>query len=161
LIQEDDLKVLIIEDSLEIVESVTLCFRMFLPKSTVSYSYDGHKGLDLLKTGSFDVVILDLNLPEIDGLEVLERIRTFSEIPVVILTVREKEEDKLRSVNLGADDYIIKPFKPRELIARVSAAVAGNFKKLNPGKPILSDNNSGVPLLADNLTDNLRPRQGL
>lgn len=124
------MKVLIIEDSPEIVESVILCFKMFLPEATVAFSYDGLKGLELIKLESFDVVILDLNLPEIDGLEVLERIRSFSNIPVLILTVREKLEDKLKGLSLGADDYMVKPFKPKELIARVNEAVLRKSKPL-------------------------------
>ncbi len=124
------MKVLIIEDSAEIVESIILCFKMFLPEATVSFAYDGLKGLELLKLSSFDVVILDLNLPEIDGLEVLERIRSFSNIPVVILTVREKLEDKLKGLSLGADDYMVKPFKPRELITRVTESVLRKSKLL-------------------------------
>jgi DNA-binding response OmpR family regulator len=72
----------------------------------------------------FDVIILDLNLPDIDGMDVLQRIRAFSNIPVVVLTVREKMEDKLKGLSLGADDYIVKPFKPKDLIARVEDAVS-------------------------------------
>ncbi len=117
------MKVLIIEDSPEIVESVILCFKMFLPEATVSFSYNGLQGIELVRLESYDVVILDLNLPEIDGLEVLEQIRTFSKVPVVILTVREKVEDKLKGLNLGADDYMVKPFKPKELISRVTNAI--------------------------------------
>jgi len=118
------MRVLIIEDSPEIVESVTLCFKMFLPEATVSFSYDGRQGIEFLKLEPFEVVILDLNLPEIDGLEILEQIRAFSNVPVVILTVRDKIQDKLKGLNLGADDYMVKPFKPKELISRVSAAIA-------------------------------------
>ena len=121
------MKVLIIEDSNEIVESVILCFQMFLPESSVSYSYSGLQGIDNAKSGLFDVIILDLNLPDVDGMDVLERIRSFSRIPVVILTVREKVEDKLKGLSLGADDYIVKPFKPKELIARVNKAVMKDF----------------------------------
>ncbi len=118
------MKVLIIEDSPEIVESVILCFKMFLPEASVSFSYNGLPGIELIRSGSFDVVILDLNLPEIDGLEVLERVRSFSNVPVVILTVREKIEDKLKGLGLGADDYMVKPFKPKELINRVTNAIS-------------------------------------
>jgi DNA-binding response OmpR family regulator len=122
--KERPMEVFIIEDSPEIVESVTLCFKMFLPEAHVSYSYTGLKGLERLKSDPFDIVILDLNLPEIDGLDLLKEIRTFSNIPVIILTVREKVEDKLKGLELGADDYIVKPFKPRELIASVTSAIS-------------------------------------
>jgi DNA-binding response OmpR family regulator len=122
--QEGNLKVLIIEDSPEIVESVILCFKMFLPAASVSFSYNGLQGLELLKLESFDIMILDLNLPEIDGMEVLGQVRKFSEMPVIILTVRDKAEDKLQGLTLGADDYIVKPFKPKDLIARVNDAIS-------------------------------------
>jgi DNA-binding response OmpR family regulator len=118
------MKVLIIEDSPEIVESVTLCFKMFIPEAAVSFSYNGLQGIKFAESEPFDIVILDLNLPEIDGLEVLERIRSFSNVPVLILTVREKIEDKLKGLSLGADDYMVKPFKPRELISRVTSAIS-------------------------------------
>ena len=118
------MKVLIIEDSPEIVESVILCFKMFLPQASVSFSYNGLQGLELLKLESFDIMILDLNLPEIDGMEVLGQVRKFSEMPVIILTVRDKAEDKLQGLTLGADDYIVKPFKPKDLIARVNDAIS-------------------------------------
>ncbi len=125
------MKVLIIEDSPEIVESVTLCFKMFLPEATVSYSYNGLQGIDMIKSQSFDVAILDLNLPEIDGMEVLERVRSFSKIPIVILTVRDKLEDKLKGLSLGADAYMVKPFKPKELIANVTNAIKNRAKLPN------------------------------
>ncbi len=118
------MKVLIIEDSPEIVESVTLCFKMFIPEAAVTYSYDGLQGINLAKSGPFDIIILDLNLPDIDGLDVLKQMRQFSNIPVIILTVREKIEDKLKSMTLGANDYIVKPFKPKDLISRVTNAIS-------------------------------------
>ncbi len=118
------MKVLIIEDSQEIVESVILCFKMFLPEATVSFAYDGHQGIEMVSSHEFDIIILDINLPEIDGFEVLERIRSFSQVPVLILTVRDKVEDKLRGLDLGADDYMVKPFKPKDLISRVTAAIS-------------------------------------
>jgi DNA-binding response OmpR family regulator len=118
------LKVLIIEDSQEIVGSVILCFRIFLPEASVSYSYDGLHGVKLSESSPFDIIILDLNLPDMDGFEVLERIRSFSDVPVLILTVRDKVEDKLKGLDLGADDYMVKPFKPRELITRVTTAIS-------------------------------------
>ncbi len=131
---EGDLKVFIIEDSTEIVESVMLCFKMFLPEAAVSFSYNGLSGIEKIRSEPFDVVILDLNLPDIDGMEVLEKVRSFSDIPIVILTVREKVEDKLKGVKLGADDYIVKPFKPKELIARVSKVVSGKSPYLEINK---------------------------
>lgn len=79
----------------------------------------------LLKNGTVkpDVIILDLGLPDMDGIEVLERIREYSTVPVLILTVQDAEEDKVRALDLGADDYLTKPFGVAELMARIRAAL--------------------------------------
>jgi len=76
-------------------------------------------GLDLLKRQSFDAVILDVMLPEMDGFEVCKAIRGFSEIPIIMLTARGDVMDRVIGIELGADDYLPKPFEPRELVARV------------------------------------------
>jgi two-component system KDP operon response regulator KdpE len=84
----------------------------------------GEEALQLLRTATHDVVLLDLNMPGIGGLETLRRIRTFApRLPILILTVRDQEEEKVEALDLGADDYVTKPFSTRELIARIRAAV--------------------------------------
>ncbi len=113
------MKVLIIEDDANVVEAVSLCLQLRWPEVTLSIAAEGTKGIEILESGSFDTVILDINLPDINGFEVLKRIRSFSNVPVIILTVREGEEDQVRGLEMGADDYIVKPFRPRDLIARV------------------------------------------
>lgn len=115
------MKVLIIEDSLEIVEAVRLIFELRWPEAKVIATTEGNKGITLTETESPDLIILDLGLPDIDGFKVLKEIRNFSDIPVVILTVRGEEIDKVRGLELGADDYIVKPFSHMELLARVKA----------------------------------------
>jgi len=117
------LKVAIIDDSPEIIEAVFLCFEMRWPGATLSSSRQGNEGLELVKTECPDIVILDIGLPGIDGFEVLRRIRDFSDVPVIILSVRNDEMDKLKGLELGADDYIVKPFAPAELLARVKAVL--------------------------------------
>jgi two-component system alkaline phosphatase synthesis response regulator PhoP len=84
---------------------------------------DGRAALDLIGTAPPDLVVLDLGLPEIDGLEVTRRLRRDGEIPIVMLTARDDELDKLLGLELGADDYLTKPFSPRELVARVRAVL--------------------------------------
>jgi two-component system KDP operon response regulator KdpE len=79
----------------------------------------GEEGIDLVGTEHPDVVILDLGLPDKDGLDVLQEIRLFSSVPILILTVRQEEQDITRALSMGANDYITKPFKMRELLARV------------------------------------------
>ena len=115
------MRVLIIEDSADVVEAVSLCFQIRWPEVTLSVAAEGTKGIEIVESESFDIVILDLNLPDINGFEVLNRIRSFSNVPIVIVTVRGKEEDQAKGLELGADDYIVKPFRPRDLVARVNA----------------------------------------
>ncbi len=84
----------------------------------------GEKALHLLRTETYDVVLLDVNMPGIGGLETLRRIRMFApRLPVLILTVRDGEEEKVLALETGADDYVTKPFSVRELVARIRAAV--------------------------------------
>ena len=117
------MRLLIIEDSAEVVEAVSLCLQLRWPDATVSVAVDGAGGIELMESNSFDVIILDINLPDFDGFEVLRRIRSFSDVPVIMLTVRGREEDQTRGLEMGADDYIVKPFRPRDLVARVNAVL--------------------------------------
>lgn len=87
---------------------------------------EAHNGLEALKRVSRDlpdIVLLDVMMPEMDGFETLERIREISNVPVIMLTVRAEEEDKVRGLELGADDYVTKPFSPRELSSRIKAVL--------------------------------------
>lgn len=113
------MKVLIIEDSPEVVEAVTLCFQLRWPGAQVLAATDGRKGVETLAAQQCDMVILDINLPEMDGFQVMEKIRSFSNVPVIFVTVRGTVADQARGLELGADDYIVKPFKPRDLVDRV------------------------------------------
>lgn len=117
------LKALIIEDAPDIVETFSLCFELRWPGVEVISTAEGSKGLTLAKTESPDIIILDLGLPDMDGLEVLEGIRSFSNVPIIIVTVRGDEIDKVRGLELGADDYVTKPFSHLELLARVQAVL--------------------------------------
>ena len=133
------MKVLIIEDDANVVEAVSLCLQLRWPEVTLSIAAEGTKGIELLESGSFDTVILDINLPDIDGFEVLKRIRSFSNVPVIILTVRGGEEDQVRGLEMGADDYIVKPFRPRDLIARVHSVLRrAGVPKVTTGQPLVA-----------------------
>src|SRR5689334_22288814 len=80
----------------------------------------GGKGIDILESGAaFDVVLLDVMLPDMDGFEVCRRVRSKHEIPIVMLTARGDDADRIVGLEIGADDYVAKPFNPRELLARV------------------------------------------
>lgn len=86
-------------------------------------AFNGSQALERLRTGMPDLVILDVMLPDIDGFEVLKTIREFSTVPVIMLTAKGEEEDRVRGLELGADDYVTKPFSPRELVSRVRAVL--------------------------------------
>jgi two-component system KDP operon response regulator KdpE len=90
----------------------------------VTEAWRGEEALQLLRAGAFDVVLLDVNMPGIGGIETLRRIRAFApRLPILMLTVRDQEEEKVEALDLGADDYVTKPFSTRELIARIRTAV--------------------------------------
>jgi two-component system, OmpR family, KDP operon response regulator KdpE len=90
----------------------------------------GEEAARIASTGEADIIVLDLGLPDIHGLEVLQRIRTFSTVPVIVLTAHHQQPEKIRALDLGADDYITKPFDVEELLARVRAAL-----RRAPGAP--------------------------
>ncbi len=119
----EQLKVLLIEDDSEIVESVSVMFQLRWPEVRLLSTMYGEKGVELVQTELPDIVILDLGLPDTDGFQVLRRIRSFSDVPVVILTVMGEEINKIRGLELGADDYIVKPFSPGEFLARIRVVI--------------------------------------
>jgi DNA-binding response OmpR family regulator len=121
------LKVLIIEDSAQIVEAVSLCIQLRWPEAIISSAVEGNQGLNMLEREPFDMVILDINLPDIDGFEVLKQIRESSDVATIILTVRGREDDQAKGLELGADDYIVKPFRPKDLVARVNAVLRRSY----------------------------------
>jgi DNA-binding response OmpR family regulator len=117
------MKVVVIDDSPEIIEVVSLCFQLRWSGTTVLSASEGAKGVDLVEAENPDVVILDIGLPDMDGFQVLQEIRRFSQAPVIMLTVRSEDTDIAKGLELGADDYITKPFSHIELIARVQAVL--------------------------------------
>jgi two-component system KDP operon response regulator KdpE len=117
------MKVLLVEDNKEIQEAISLIFELHWPDSSIILASEGSKGISSAESESPDVVVLDLGLPDMDGFKVLKEIRSFSDIPIIILTVRGEEIDKVRGLELGADDYIVKPFSHMELLARVRAVL--------------------------------------
>ncbi len=117
------MKALVIDDAAEITDVVSLCFQLHWSNATVLSAQDGARGLELVEAESPDMVILDIGLPDMDGFEVLREIRRFSQVPVIMLTVRGEDTDVARGLELGADDYITKPFSHIELVARVRAVL--------------------------------------
>jgi DNA-binding response OmpR family regulator len=116
-----DAKVLVVDDDKKIVDLISL----YLKKDgyQVLLAYDGQQALDLARSRQPDLVILDLMLPQLDGMDVCSILRAESHLPIIMLTARTTEDDKLAGLDLGADDYVTKPFSPRELMARVRAVL--------------------------------------
>ncbi len=114
-------RVLVVDDDVKTVELVKLYLNRDGYK--VLTAYDGVEALRLAREGNPDLIVLDLMLPGIDGLEVCRTIRGESDVPIIMLTARTTDEDKLTGLGLGADDYVTKPFSPRELAARVRAVL--------------------------------------
>ena len=117
------MKILLIEDEPDIARVVALTLMLKWGEASLITTCYGKKGVELVKKESPDLVILDLGLPDIDGIEVLQQIHSFSDTLVVILTVRGEEDNKLKGLLEGADDYILKPFWPKELVARMKALI--------------------------------------
>lgn len=117
------MKVLLVEDDREIVEAISLAFQIRWPEAELIPTRLGRKGVELVESESPDIVILDLGLPDISGFEVLQQIRLFSQVPTIILTVRADEADIVKGLEWGADDYITKPFRQLEFLARVKALI--------------------------------------
>jgi len=110
-------RILIIEDEVKIARFIEL--ELGYEGYQVAKATDGRAGLDLFKAGLFDLVLLDIMLPGLSGMEVLRRLRQFSQIPVILLTARDAVVDKVTGLDSGADDYITKPFAIEELLARI------------------------------------------
>ena len=113
--------ILIIEDEPGIIDTLTYAFETegFLAVSAST----GHEGLSLLREKPISLIILDIGLPDASGLDVLKDIRTSSDVPVLFLTARSGEIDRILGLELGADDYVVKPFSPREVVSRVKAVL--------------------------------------
>jgi len=112
-------KILIVEDERTIVD--LLSFNLKREGFEVLEAFDGVTGLELALHGGADLILLDVMLPGLDGFELLRRLRRESDVPVIMLTAREEERDKVFGLETGADDYVTKPFSVKELIARIRA----------------------------------------
>ncbi|MFL6194147.1 MAG: response regulator [Thermoanaerobaculia bacterium] len=122
------MKILVVDDDLELAGLIGYALRQ--AGYLVVEAADGQAALDMFERESPALVILDVNLPRLSGLEVCRRLRDVSRVPIMMLTVRNAEEDQVQALDLGADDYLAKPFSPRTLLARVRALLrrAGDEK---------------------------------
>ena len=112
-------RVLLVEDEVAIADAVQYALRA--DGLQVEHSLLGAPALERLRRERFDVVVLDVGLPDLDGFALCRQLRTFSQVPVIFLSARDTEVDRVVGLELGADDYVTKPFSPRELVARVRA----------------------------------------
>jgi two-component system response regulator RegX3 len=113
--------ILVVEDSTEMADLVELYLRK--EGLEVLKSSDGEAGWNLFQNSSIDLILLDLNLPSLDGFEFLQRLRKVSDVPVIIVSARDQDEDMILGLGLGADDFVVKPFSPRVLAARCRAVL--------------------------------------
>ena len=122
-------RILIVEDE----ESIADLEKDYLELSSfeVEVANDGETGLDRGLNGEFDLIILDLMLPEVDGFEICRQIRQVKNVPIVMVSAKKDDIDKIRGLGLGADDYMTKPFSPSELVARVKAHLARYERLVN------------------------------
>ncbi|HEV2579586.1 MAG TPA: response regulator transcription factor [Ktedonobacteraceae bacterium] len=123
-------KILVIEDD----NNIAQILRLYLEQAnfTVVTASDGAAGLELHAREHPDLVILDLMLPALDGMEVCRRIRAWASTPILMLTARQSEEDRIAGLELGADDYLAKPFSPREVVSRVKAILRRSTPSFAP-----------------------------
>lgn len=126
--------ILIIEDDKAIVRILELEFKH--EGYTFDAAYDGREGLDLFQKGQYSIILLDLMLPEISGMEICRKIRKVSNVPIIMLTARRELTDKVIGLDLGADDYITKPFEMEELLARIRAGIRRGSAIINETKRI-------------------------
>ncbi|MFO7548455.1 MAG: response regulator transcription factor [Acidimicrobiia bacterium] len=127
-------RVLVVEDEPALVDSIR--YALESDGFNVSVAFNARDGLEQVRFGNPSIVLLDVMLPGASGLDVCRQIRTLSDVPIIMLTARDSEADKVAGLELGADDYVTKPFSMRELIARVRAQIrrsqrAGTFAETN------------------------------
>ena len=138
-------RILLVEDEEKLARMVEL--ELNYEGYQVEKAFDGRKGLELALGGGFDLVLLDIMLPQLSGMEVLRRLRRESQVPVIMLTARDSVVDKVAGLDSGADDYITKPFAIEELLARIRAALRNK------------NGQSNIPLAAGPLTMDIDKHQ--
>ena len=136
------MKVLVIDDDPDVARVISLCFKMRWPQTEVVSAVDGTEGLLLVENKHPDVVILDVGLPEMNGYEVCYKIRCVSDVPIIMLTVRDADTDISCGLEVGADDYITKPFSYIQLLSRVQAILRRTQKSpVSTGRNVFWNNN--------------------
>lgn len=144
LIMSDIKTILVVDDEPKIVEVV----EAYLKKEgfDVLTAEDGEKALKLFKNKVIHLVILDLMLPKVSGEEICNRIRATSDVPIIMLTAKSEEDDKIEGLAIGADDYLTKPFSARELVGRVKALIRRSYRDSSPLADYLIFNNGDLEI---------------
>ena len=118
---DDSIRILVVDDEKLLVKGIK--FNLENEGYQVETAFDGAAAVELAKSESFDLIILDLMMPEVDGLTACMRIREFSAVPIIMLTAKGETFDKVLGLELGADDYVVKPFDTKEIVARIKAVL--------------------------------------
>jgi len=141
--------ILVVEDEKNIANVI----KAYLEKEgfNIFIANDGEMALEIFKRKNIHLIILDLMIPKIPGEEVCKKIRATSNVPIIMLTAKIHEEDKIQGLSIGADDYVIKPFSPRELVSRVKALLRRAYPHSRPGAEKLSFNNGDLEIDIDKM----------
>ena len=123
-------KVLVVDDEKMIVKG--LRFSLLQDGHEVECAYDGEEAVNMIRDGQFDIVLLDVMLPKLSGFEVLQQVREFSDVPIIMLTARGDDMDKILGLDYGADDYVTKPFNPLEVKGRIKAIIRRTSRARKP-----------------------------
>jgi two-component system alkaline phosphatase synthesis response regulator PhoP len=140
-------QILIIEDDPEIIKLLEIHLTDLI--YTTAKAMDGKVGLDMALENTYDLILLDLTLPSMDGIEVCKKIRSQKNTPIIMLTAKSEEIDRVLGLEIGADDYITKPFSIRELLARIKAVLRRTNAKSIPEKDSSSINAEGLSIDID------------
>jgi len=141
--------ILVVEDEKNIADVI----RAYLEKErfNIFTASDGKMALEIFEREDIHLIILDLMIPKIPGEEVCKKIRATSNVPIIMLTAKIHEEDRIEGLSIGADDYVLKPFSPRELVSRVKALLRRAYPHSRPGAEKLSFNNGDLEIDIDKM----------
>ena len=133
------MKALIVDDDVDIAEAVALCFEIRWPDTEAVTVLDGRSALRAFRERGADIVVLDRQLPDMDGIEVCKQLRQESNVPIIMLTVSDRPRDIVRGLESGADDYIAKPFDQVELLARAGSLLRRSQRSASSGGTLFAD----------------------
>lgn len=141
--------ILVVEDEKNISDVISAY--LINEKFNVFLATDGEMAMELFNSHNIHLIILDLMIPKMSGEEVCKKIRFLSEVPIIMLTAKINEEDKIEGLSIGADDYVVKPFSPRELVSRVKALIRRSYRDYKPLAEKVSFNNGDLEIEVDKM----------